>query len=180
MRQGNVIFAGAPSSGKSTTFDAFQTGLEKYPEIARIILEGGLFGKSIKEVIDSGNYPTFQERTVLLHRQYERLSHDDGGALHDAGTVSAWAYCQDLQENVRKRLSNVIERHLMENGPRKVFVFEPLKYQQDGQRHESPKIQQVIHKRIVDLCEGLQLDWELVPAMGLELRCKFIKNGLKK
>jgi predicted ATPase len=177
--QGNVQFAGAPSSGKSTAFDAIQTSMVKYPEMARMILEGGTFGKTIKEVTDKGNYPTFQERVVLLHRHNERISVDEG-SLHDAGTVSAYAYVQDLPEPQKQNLTNLLVAHLLKCPPKKVFVFEPLPYKQDGVRHENPKYQKVIHDRIIKLCEDADFNWELVPAMGLELRLKFIKNGLKK
>ena len=182
MRQrGYVQFAGAPSCGKTTTLDALRTCRKKYPEMARIIIEGGTFGKSIDEITKSGNYPTFQERVVLLHRQYERISaQDDQGDLHDAGTVSAYAYVQDLPEPQRTKLTNAIVSHIIKNPPNKVFVFEPLKYTQDGVRHSDPKFQKVIHERIVKMCEDADLNWELVPNMSLELRQKFILNALKK
>jgi len=176
---GNVILAGAPSCGKTTAFDAIQTSRLKYPEMARMILEGGTFGKTIKEVTEKGNYPTFQERVVLLHRQNERLGIDEP-ALHDAGTVSAYAYVQDLPEPQKQNLTNLLVAHLIKCPPRKVFVFEPLPYKQDGVRHEDPRYQKTIHERIVKLCEDADFNWELVPAMGLDLRLKFIKNGLKK
>lgn len=181
-KTGNVIFAGSYSAGKSTEFDAFDGYGDgtKVPEFARLVLANGLYGMTIKEVVDSGQYPEFQKRVVALHRHYERIGHASEGWTHDAGTVSAWAYSQDLEENVRKAVSTAIERHLIECPPRKVLVFEPLRIKDDGVRHTSRELQTTIHKRIVDLCDGLELDWALVPACGSDLRKKIIKEELKK
>jgi hypothetical protein len=181
-KTGNVLFSGSFSSGKTTEFESFDGHGDgtKVPEFARIILANGMYGKTIAEVHRNGNYANFQRRVVAFHRHYERLGHEAGGWTHDAGTVSAWAYSQDLQEDVRKAVSTAIERHLMECPPRKVLVFEPLRIKDDGVRHTSKELQATVHKRVIDLCEGLQLDWALIPACGSDLRKKVIKEELKK
>lgn len=167
----NIIFAGAPSTGKTTAFDLADIKIPRVPEIARLILEGGIFWKSIEEVRNAGHYDIFQTRVSFLSLQYEKNWHDSGGVAVDAGVVSAMAYVEDLQEDVRWRLLNVMRNHLQRCPPKMVFVFEPLGFvEDDGVRHKSQEFQRVIHDRIINICEEEDLMWKLVRNGTIEKR----------
>jgi predicted ATPase len=179
-RGGIIGFEGAPSSGKSTTLDNLQTHRLKVPEMARLLLKSGNFGgNSIKEVIDSGNYPRFQKSVVLLNKRNGEV-YGDEGAIVDASNVTAQAYAQDLPEPLRQQLLNKIASEMVRNPPRKCLVFEPLPYQNDGVRHESANIQKIIHNRIINFLEDSGIDYEVIPKMSLDLRLKMVKHELKK
>lgn len=174
---GNVHIVGGPSSGKSCLFDALEHP-NKISEIARMIIKGGQYGRSIDEIIRKGNFETFQERCVLLSCQYE--SFDGGDYLVDSGSVASWAYVQDLSKDVKERLNKVLSGHFKSFPPEKVFVLEPLPYKQDGTRHSDHRIQKTIHERLEVLCKGMGWDWEFVPSMSLELRKKVVTHGMNK
>jgi predicted ATPase len=179
-RGGIIGFEGAPSSGKSTTLDNLQTCRLKVPEMARLLLKSGNFGgNSIKEVIDSGNYPRFQKSVVLLNKRNSEV-YSDEGAIGDATNVTAQAYVQDLKEPLRQYLLNKIASEMVNNPPRKCLVFEPLPYAQDGVRHESANIQKIIHNRIIKFLDESGIDYTIIPRMSLDLRMKLVKHELKK
>ena len=177
---GWIGFEGAPCSGKSTALEAINSCREKYAEIARILLDGGGFGgTSIKQVTEAGQYPFFQKSVVLLNKKNCSMGQDEGSII-DASNVTAQAYVRDLQEPFRSKLTNIIAAEMVNNPPRKVFVFEPLKYQQDGVRHQDEEYQREIHYRILEFCEKACLDYYIVRPGPLELRLKYVKSAMKK
>lgn len=178
----NVVITGAPSSGKSTLFDALKIPAinGRVKEIARLILEKGRFGGNVQEIIKAGKFPDFQYAVTLLNCKYEKLGHEDGGWLIDAGAVAAQAYLEELPDPLKSRLKDAVDRHVIECPPKKVFVCEPLAYKKDGVRHEDPKFQSVVHKRIVSYLDSMGIEWELIPACALDLRVKMVMHEVLK
>ena len=127
------VVTGVPSSGKTTLLDRLSSLYCAFPEAARVIIDkGNAKGIPTKEIRKDELH--FLRRVMNLKRYFERIAPRDVPVFFDRGLHDNIAYYRlhgfDTAE---------LDRYLMPNVYRAVFLLEPLPYEQYYARTESPE-----------------------------------------
>jgi predicted ATPase len=163
------VITGVPSSGKTTVLENLaKAGYRTVPEAARLLIDAGLAqGKTVAEI--RSNEGDFQRRVVELKLKTEAELPLEEVVFLDRAMPDSIAYYQlcglDPQE-----ARAVCQRGLY----LKVFLMEPIAFEGDYARTESPDAIARLNGLLRDAYEQLGYEVVLVPLVSVEDRTQFI------
>ncbi|HEY4498924.1 MAG TPA: ATP-binding protein [Candidatus Paceibacterota bacterium] len=165
------VITGVPSSGKTTVLEHLaRAGYQTVPEAARVLIDEGMAQrKTIAEI--RSNEGDFQRRVVKLKLKTEADLPLEEVVFLDRAMPDSIAYYQlcglDPQE-----ARVVCHRDLY----RKVFLMEPIAFEGDYSRIESPEAIAQLNNLLRDAYEQLGYEVTVVPAVSVEDRVRFIQE----
>lgn len=163
------VITGIPSSGKTTVLEHLaKTGYRTVPEAARVLIDEGIArGRTVAEI--RSNEGDFQQRVAKLKLKTEAELPLEEIVFRDRAMPDSIAYYQlcglDPQE-----ARAVCRRDLY----RKIFLMEPIAFEGDYARTESPEAIARLNDLLREAYEQLGYEVVTVPVVSVEDRVRFI------
>lgn len=163
------VITGVPSSGKTTVLEHLaKVGYRTVLEAARLLIDAGVAqGRTVAEI--RSNEGDFQRHVMDLQLKTEVELPLEEVVFLDRAMPDSIAYYQICGLDPQEARA-VCQRGLY----RKVFLMEPIAFEPDYARTESPDVTARLHGLLRDAYE--QLDYEVVPVppVSAEDRTRFI------
>lgn len=169
-----VLIDGAPSSGKTTVIQSLhRKGYRIIPEVGRAYIELELArGRMLTDI--RGNEERFQRALIALYaEQFQRL-HPQQSAILDGGFPHAQAY---IELNATPHMPDVLAL-CRPYCFKKVFLCDPLPFEEDHVRTEDAAKAAFLNKRIEAIYRELGYDPLRIPVMSVEDRAAYVLENL--
>lgn len=167
------MITGGPSTGKSTTLREISArGYQTVPEAARLFFERkkaeGYDAIEAREEFD------FQTEIEKIRFGVEQVDYDCDHVFYDRSVFDNYAYRDHYDQiyNIYPKLS----MQLINRSYDKVFILEPLEFDEDSVRSEDSQGQKEIHEKIRETYEQFGFNLIDVPVMPVQERVEYILN----
>ena len=163
------VITGIPSSGKTTVLEHLaKAGYRTVPEAARVLIDDGITrGKTVAEI--RGDEGDFQRRVAELKLKTEAELLLEEVVFLDRAMPDSIAYYQ-LCGLFPQEAHALCHRDLYQ----RVFLMEPIAFEGDYARTESPDAITRLHDLLRDAYEQLGYEVVTVPPVSAEDRAQFI------
>lgn len=169
------VITGGPSVGKSTTLREISArGYQTVPEAARLFFERkkaeGYNATEAREEFD------FQTEIEKIRYTIENIDYNSDCVFYDRSVYDNLAYREYYDEfhNIYPKLT----RHITDGSVYdKIFILEPLDFDEDSVRDEDKKGQKEIHNKIYETYEDFDYNPVSVPVMPIQERVEYILDN---
>lgn len=164
------VITGGPSAGKTTLIEYLEEkGLHVEHETARIYLDQEIAkGRTVEEIRQ--NEEEFQRVVYQLKLDRERETPGDKLVFFDRGMPDTYAY--NKLHNFP--ISEDMEKEVFGTKYKKVFILEPLKFEQDYARTESDEEAKKLFILLKEAYERNGDDVEVVPVLPKAERAEYV------
>ncbi len=169
-----IVITGAPSAGKTTILDTLQQkSYSILPENARIYIDQQLSGGRTIEEIRADEFE-FQKVIARMNIEREKSLPTEELVFMERAVPDSLAYFERIGKGVPDFLQEAA-KHLRY---RKVFLLEPLPFEQDYARVEKSEDIILLHQALEKAYREVGAEPILVPATSVEGRLALILSSL--